>query len=80
MAETLANQLANVQEAIRRIELGAQRVRLHNGAEYTHADLATLYERERAIKADLNTEQSGGVSGGALYKPVAFGGGSWGGV
>ena len=57
--ETLETQLARVQEAIRAIEEGAQEYSIAN-RRITKANLATLYARENALKAEI-ARMDGGV-------------------
>ena len=52
---TTAEQLASVQAAISAIESGAQSTRFGDRL-VTFADLATLYERERELRARIVSE------------------------
>lgn len=58
--ETLETQLARVQEAIRAIEEGAQEYSIAN-RRITKANLATLYARENALKAEIARRDGGDV-------------------
>ena len=55
--DTLENQLERVQAAIAAIEEGAQDYQIDN-RKVSHADLATLYKREAALKNEI-ARQSG---------------------
>lgn len=58
--ETLETQLARVQEAIRAIEEGAQEYSIAN-RRITKANIATLYARENALKAEIARRDGGDV-------------------
>ena len=58
--DTLETQLARVQEAIRAIEEGAQEYSIAN-RRITKANLATLYARENALKAEIARRDGGDV-------------------
>ncbi len=58
---TLEEQLASVQDAIEKIESGAQEYQI-GGRKLTRADLATLYAREAALKSAIATQYGQNVS------------------
>ena len=58
--ETLETQLARVREAIAVIEEGAQEYSIAN-RRITKANLATLYARENALKAEIARRDGGDV-------------------
>lgn len=59
--ESLETQLERVQMAIAAIESGAQSYQIAN-RKVTRGDLATLYAREKSLKAEIAR-----TSGGDLY-------------
>ena len=59
--ESLETQLERVQKAIAAIESGAQSYQIANH-KVTKGDLATLYAREKSLKAEIAR-----ASGGDLY-------------
>ena len=59
--ESLETQLERVQMAIAAIESGAQSYQIAN-RKVTKGDLATLYAREKSLKAEIARAR-----GGALY-------------
>ena len=59
--ESLETQLERVQMAIAAIESGAQSYQIAN-RKVTKGDLATLYDREKSLKAEIAR-----ASGGDLY-------------
>ena len=59
--ESLETQLGRVQMAIAAIESGAQSYQIAN-RKVTKGDLATLYAREKSLKAEIAR-----ASGGDLY-------------
>lgn len=59
--ESLETQLERVQMAIAAIESGAQSYQIAN-RKVTKGDLATLYSREKSLKAEIAR-----ASGGDLY-------------
>lgn len=56
--DTLETQLAHVQEAIRAVEGGAQEYSIANRC-LVKANLATLYARENALKAEIARRDGG---------------------
>ena len=60
MAESYSTQLERVQLAIAKIEGGAQSYAI-DGVSYTRAELATLYKRERELRALVARESRGGI-------------------
>lgn len=58
--KTYDEQLASVQDAISRIEAGAQSVMI-NGRGVTRADLRTLYEREAWLRRMVDRAARGGI-------------------
>ena len=56
--DTLETQLAHVQEAIRSVEGGAQEYSIANW-RLVKANLATLYARENALKAEIARRDGG---------------------
>ena len=56
--DTLETQLAHVQEAIRTVEGGAQEYSIAN-RRLVKANLATLYARENALKAEIARRDGG---------------------
>lgn len=60
MAEDLNTQLTRVQAAIAAIEGGNQSSTIL-GRTFTKADLATLYEREKFLLAEINRQARGGL-------------------
>jgi len=57
---TLAEQLESVQEAIARIEEGAQSI-TNKGKTTNYAQLNVLYERERDLLARIDAESRGRI-------------------
>ena len=58
---TLEEQLASVQDAIEKIESGAQEYQI-GGRKLTRADLATLYAREAALRSAIAAQNGKNVS------------------
>ncbi|MGH7133009.1 MAG: peptidylprolyl isomerase [Phycisphaerales bacterium] len=65
---TVAEQLDDVQTAIRQILRGAQSYRLRDGTEVTRASLATLEQRETTLLQRQRQEEGGA----GLYRRAGF--------
>lgn len=59
--KSLEEQLASVQEAIEKIEMGAQEYQIGN-RRLTRADLKTLYSREAALRSAIAAQNGQNVS------------------
>jgi hypothetical protein len=59
MAKTYLEQLESVQNAIATIEAGGQAYTI-SGRALTRGDLATLYNREKWLRSQVEREASGG--------------------
>lgn len=60
--KTYAEQLDAVQQAIEKIESGAQSYVGPTGRQLTRADLETLYKREERLMMKVKRESSGGIT------------------
>lgn len=59
--KSLEEQLASVQDAIEKIEMGAQEYQIGN-RRLTRADLKTLYAREAALRSAIAAQNGQNVS------------------
>ncbi len=59
--KSLEEQLASVQDAIEKIEMGAQEYQIGN-RRLTRADLKTLYSREAALRSAIAAQNGQNVS------------------
>ena len=57
--KSLEEQLASVQDAIEKIEMGAQEYQIGN-RRLTRADLKTLYSREAALRSAIAAQNGAG--------------------
>lgn len=60
MAESYSTQLDRVQDAIAKIENGAQSVTFNN-RQYSYATIFRLYEREKWLRKMVSRESRGGI-------------------